>query len=106
MLLAMQQADTSGITRDSRNGGGVARLALYFYMAHAVQHVGIAELRPACASKVMRKVSWPGPCYRVPILHISIGSMHDRHVIGNGAAVLELRGSDKDRGSKRHLRHK
>ena len=27
----MQQADTSGITRDSRNGGGVARLALYFY---------------------------------------------------------------------------
>lgn len=62
--------------------------------------------RAACASKVMSKVSWPGPCYRVPILYISIGSMHDRHVIGNGAAVLELRGSDKDRGSTRHLRHK
>ena len=82
------------------------RASLSYFTAHAVQHAGIGHSRAACASKVMSKVSWPGPCYRVPILYISIGSMHDRHVIGNGAAVLELRGSDKDRGSTRHLRHK
>ena len=38
MLLAMQQADTSGITRDSRNGGGGARLALYFYLTFSIDY--------------------------------------------------------------------
>lgn len=72
---------------------------------HAMQHAGTEELRAQARSR-MRKASCPGPCHRVPILYISIGSVHDRHVIGNAAAVLELHASDEDRGSTRHLPHK